>query len=130
MSPRGPESASRLWSGGASGASGLDGPSSRSRPAERHATDLHELARGAVCAALYTDGRRRTLDDELRPILRRTCDAAREQDTLVERLLILLKDAWREQPVGWPKRHIDSEDTLARLITLCIEEYYAPIRRS
>ena len=88
------------------------------------ATDLRELARGAVCAALHSDGRGRRLDEEVRPILRRTCDVAREHDTMVERVLILLKDVWREQPEARPKRYSDAEDTLARVITLCIEEYY------
>jgi hypothetical protein len=92
--------------------------------------ELRKLARGAVHAALYPDRQGLGQDGEAREILRLICDVARAQDTLVERVLVVLKEAWREQPEARRRRHFDAEDTLARVITLCIEEYYAPSRSS
>lgn len=96
----------------------------------RNLTDLRALTRAAMRAALRADRRGAGLDGEVLQLLQLTCDSARMNGTFVERVLILLKEAWREQPEGRPRRYSDAEDTLARVITLCIEEYYAPSRSS
>ncbi|MBV9111025.1 MAG: hypothetical protein JO306_16585 [Gemmatimonadetes bacterium] len=96
----------------------------------RSLTDLRVLTRAAVRATLRAERRGVGLDGEVLQLLRLACDIARINDTFVERVLILLKEAWREHPEARPRCYADAEDTLARVITLCIEEYYAPFRSS
>ena len=68
-------------------------------------------------------------DGELREALRRVGDSAQACGLRAEQLLILLKGGWRELPEA---RHLtrvsgsDGDGTLARVISLCIEKYYAP----
>ena len=150
MSTRGPEPATATWSGGAAAAPGMDRiPDHMGRHSERHvpiegdvmqrerlqpdggtslyrdATDLRALARGAVRAALLAEQRGVGLDGEVRHFFHVICVVARAHGTPVERVLILIKEAWREQPEARPRRYADAEDSLARVITVCIEEYYA-----
>lgn len=114
------------WRMSAPGMSPMDGV-----PDGHHAGDLRALTRRIVRAALRADRRRPgpEPDAQMLQLLRVTCNLARANHTLVEQLLILLKEAWREQPDARPLRHSDAVDTLARVITLCIAEYYAPTQR-
>lgn len=89
---------------------------------------LRELAAAAMaCAARQAPGRADVPPaGELRAILRRTCDAARAEGLRAEQLLLVLKAEWRRLPpelLAW--RDADA-DRLARAITFCIAEYYAP----
>jgi hypothetical protein len=62
---------------------------------------------------------------ETRQLLRKICDAARANDTTIENVLILLKETWALLPetrVGPPA---DAQATLSRIVSICIEEYYA-----
>ena len=87
---------------------------------------LRELTRTALLVALHDAAHGRVLDGTVRPVLRQVCDAARACDARVEHLLILLKEACLELPEARRANHDDAQDTLARVITLCIEEYYGP----
>ena len=61
--------------------------------------------------------------------LRGACDAARESGLRAEQLLLIFKEGWRYLPEAQRLRRQDAEAALARVITLCIHEYYGPERR-
>ena len=68
-------------------------------------------------------------DDETRKTIWRLCQAAQEAGLRGEQVLILLKEAWRDEPEARRAAHDHDGDMLSRVITLCIQEYYAPQRR-
>lgn len=93
------------------------------------AAPLRELVREALRAALQAEHRGAAADSEVRTLLRQACDTARVNDAHVERLLILLKEVWRELPQARHRTHIDAQAPLARVVTMCIDEYYATTPR-
>jgi len=66
----------------------------------------------------------------LRAALRDVCERARCDSVRVEHLLVVLKDCWRALPerAVLPRHHADQ--TLANLVSACIEEYYKDQKRS
>lgn len=108
-------------------------PPSSSRNAAFHpfseAAQLRDLARNTVRAALRAEQRGGAAEGEVRMLLRQACDSAHLQDAHVERLLILLKEAWRELPQARHRTHNEAQAPLARVVTLCIEEFYATTPR-
>lgn len=92
----------------------------------REAVQLRELARSALRGALHAEARGGVPDADVRRMLRRACDAARACNAHVEQVLILLKEAWRELPGARHGTHGEAQARLARMVTLCIKEYYAP----
>ena len=56
------------------------------------------------------------------------CAAARANDVRAETLILAIKDAWRRFPESRGASRLDSEVTLATVITKCIREYYGPRR--
>ena len=86
---------------------------------------VRELARGTVRTALRPDARFDRADGEVRRLIRQTCDLARAHDIAVERLLVVVKQAWVELPEARQASHTAGWGTLDRVVTLCIEEYYA-----
>ena len=64
------------------------------------------------------------LKGDLRPALQEACDRARNDGLRVEELLLVLKDAWREQLERRGLPRIDTDAVLARIVTACIDEYY------
>lgn len=93
-------------------------------------TQLRELTRAALRVAMEDAAHGRMPDGAVRAMLREVCAAARACDARVEHLLILLKEACLKLPEARRVNHDDAQDTLARVITLCIEEYYGPrVRR-
>jgi hypothetical protein len=86
---------------------------------------LREQLLGALSLALRVgDGSEGARDGGLRRLIQRASQSARERGLRAEQLLILLKETWRELP---EVRHVpfqDADDMLARVVTLCIEEYY------
>ena len=66
---------------------------------------------------------------QMRAALRALCGEAQAHGLPAERLLLVLKEAWRELP-GASRAALNHDDTvLGRVISLCIEEYYEPGRR-
>ena len=61
----------------------------------------------------------------IREALRQACDTAHERGLHAEQLLILVKEAWHELPATRRATRDEAERLLARVITLCVEEYYA-----
>ena len=98
---------------GAAGEQWSPGPPARVTPAYAAAT-------------LRTALQERSPGWDLRRALRAMCDVAHREDLRVEQLLITLKQVWhtlpeaRELPSGRERNEI-----LARIISTCIEEYYA-----
>jgi len=91
-------------------------------------------ARGAQLRDLADEALRRAcgaarlgdvVDEETRELMRRSCDVAHERGLQAEQLLLLLKQAWRELPEAQRLPHHEAGDGLARVITVCIHEYYA-----
>lgn len=101
---------------------GADGVGLRGRTG----VDLHALLRDTIRIAIEAGPYSVRQDDAVQQLLRHACDTARSHGTLVEQLLILLKQAWHEMPKARMRRDTDARDTLACVITMCIEEYYGP----
>jgi hypothetical protein len=86
----------------------------------RLARETSEVLRRAIEAQRLG----RSPGDAERRALRAVCEEARENSILVERLVILCKDVWRSLPEARQLPRDVREATLARVITLCIDEFY------
>ena len=86
--------------------------------------NLRDLLDIVLRRAVYTVGGGYSLASGLRDSMRRVCLLAHGRDVRPEQLLIMIKEAWFELPE--PERILrnHSGDVLARVITLCIDEYY------
>jgi hypothetical protein len=89
------------------------------------AAHLRRLAGSALRHAVHAAQRGEAPDGQVREALRRACDAARERDLRAEELIVILKAAWHGLPEARDIRRHDSADVLARVITVCVDEYYA-----
>ncbi len=68
-------------------------------------------------------------EGQLRSDLQEVCREARRQNMRVEYLIIAFKDAWRELPEARTlPQGSQGTEFLNRVITLCIAEFYAPLR--
>jgi hypothetical protein len=94
----------------------------------RDAEPLRELAHTALRGALLDDVRVSDRDGQVRVLLRNACEVARAREIHVEQVLILLKEVWQEIPQHGQINHRDAQAVLAHVVSLCIEEYYAPKR--
>ena len=97
-------------------------------PRRRAAEPLRGLAQSALRGACLVDIRISDRDVQMRMLLRRICDDARARDVHVEQLIVLLKETWHELPQAALMSHSDAEAVLSRVVSLCIDEYYAPRR--
>jgi hypothetical protein len=98
-----------------------------------HRDRLRELVREAALVALGAIRSVGSLDapiDEARPHLRAAGVIARERGVRAEQVILLLKEVLRQQrePHGLSRGEI--EVVLARTVTLCIKEYFAPLAES
>lgn len=87
--------------------------------------NLRELLDIVLRRAAYTVGSGYSLSSGLRDSMRRVCILAHARDLRPEQLLILVKQAWFELPEPQRILRDHTGDVLARVITLCIDEYYA-----
>jgi hypothetical protein len=86
------------------------------------ATETIEAVRSAlaVYVAAPSDG------DSLRQALDGMAAEAREKSILPEQLLVVLKDVWYSLPsVRAMREPTDQVRLLQRVVTMCIQEYYA-----
>jgi len=90
---------------------------------------LREASDGALLRALRAAARGDASDGEIQTAIESVCAAAREQGIAVEQVLIILKERWRELPEAERLLRRAAEETRARLITICIDAYYAPYHR-
>jgi hypothetical protein len=56
--------------------------------------------------------------------LRSACARAREAGLHAEDLIVILKDVWRELPDVQKMERAESNNTLAHIVSSCIEEFY------
>ena len=95
---------------------------------------LHAAAHAALRAALGEQLRRSSPDEpvsqlRLRRALRLLCDDARARGVRAEQLVIMIKQAWRSLPEAASRPGDDSgTELLRRVVSVCIEEYYAERR--
>ncbi len=82
-----------------------------------------EMLRSALIAVV--DGR--ASSSNVRPALRQLCVCARAEDLKAEQLLVRFKELWSSLPslAGLPRGR-QRNDLMARVTTMCIEEFYAP----
>jgi hypothetical protein len=66
-------------------------------------------------------------DDHWRACARVMCADARDRSVRIEELLISLKRIWPTIPGIERLRRDESGRLLSRVVTLCVEEYYAPL---
>ena len=102
--------------------------SAMSAPALPHpvtSAPISPAALGAVRCLLQAHFRNPLADPALRKSLRLLCDDARRRGMRAEQIIVLLKQAW----LSLPEIHLLYQggpyaDQLARIVSLCIEEYY------
>jgi hypothetical protein len=87
---------------------------------------LGELTRGVLLRVLRDPKRTFEADREVRAAMRQLCEAARADGLRAEQLLIALKEVWRTLPATRRSPLDEERETFARVVTLCIQEYYSP----
>jgi hypothetical protein len=87
---------------------------------------LRVLHDGVLLSALRWAAQDDGSDREIRTAIQSTCATAREAGVTAEQLLIVLKECWRKLPEAQRLLRRDADETRARLVTMCIDEYYAP----
>jgi len=85
---------------------------------------LRDLADGMLRRVARAARLEEVVDRDVRELMRRTCDAARTRGVRAEHLLVLLKEAWQELPEARRVPRHNAGDVLARVITVCVHEYY------
>lgn len=102
-------------------------PISAGDPAEPSADDRAALSLrvGQVLrTAAESQARGEFHDDAMRMALRPACEEARRCNIQVEHVLIICKNAWRSLPEAQRLRRDISDETIARVITLAINEFF------
>ena len=92
---------------------------------EPHPSVLSERATTALRSALQGQLRQPSTDHSLRRALRAFCIEARTRELRAEQLILLFKRVWRTLPEARGADTRKKQDMLDRLITICVEEYYA-----
>lgn len=64
-------------------------------------------------------------DEDLRPLVRRWCDAARVKQLPPERLLVIVKRQLGQMPVLHAQERPSRDMLSERIITMCIDEYFS-----
>lgn len=89
-------------------------------------TRVGELAVEASHAALGANWDGGAGELAARKSMRALCHAARAGSVPIEQLLILIKSAWHQLPDNRRRMDPATQATLARIVTICIHEYYRP----
>jgi hypothetical protein len=84
--------------------------------------ELGNAIERSLCEGEMHDSSKATIDVELHKALRVACAKARLQRVRAEHLLIDLKQVWMTIPSMLSTR---TEERLNRIISICIDEYYA-----
>ena len=85
---------------------------------------IAEAARVTV-HAIHASGWLDVSIDPARPRLRRAGVIARARDVRAERVILMLKEEWRKLPEPHGLSRNETDIVLARVVTLCIQEYFA-----
>lgn len=86
---------------------------------------LSERATTAVRSALQGQLRQPSADLSLRRALRALCLEARARELRAEQVIVLFKRAWDTLPESRGRDGGKKQEMLDRVITVCVEEYYA-----
>lgn len=86
---------------------------------------LNELADELLRCAVRAGDRGGAGDGNMRDALRRACDAAREGGLHAEELVVLVRVRWRYLPKAGTLEGPQGEALCARVVTLCIREFYS-----
>ena len=86
---------------------------------------LSERAMTALRTAIQGQFRQPTADHALRRALHALCLEARSKDLRAEQLIMVFKRAWHTLPESRGPETRKKQAVLDRLITICVEEYYA-----
>ena len=87
---------------------------------------LRDVSDGDLLRALRAAARGDFSNGEIQIAIESACAAARAQGIAAEQLLIVLKEYWRELPEARRLLGRDAYEMRARLVTMCIDAYYAP----
>lgn len=96
-------------------------------PTNVHTVDalLPERTMTALRSALQGQFRHPAGEVDLRRAMRAMCADGRKRQLRVEKIIILLKSIWNGLPEVQGRTTSSRQDLLDRLITICVEEYYA-----
>lgn len=103
----------------------LQGESAVSVREEFPASLLSERAMTALRTAIQGQFRHQTADHSLRRALRALCVEARAKELRAEQLILIFKRVWHSLPESRGGEARKRQNLLDRLITICVEEYYA-----
>lgn len=92
-------------------------------------SNLRGLATIVLRRAVYTVSNGYTIDGKLRESMRRVCKLAQNREVTVERLVVMLKEAWWDMPEAERVLGHRREEVLGRVVTVCIDEYFEPSTR-
>lgn len=62
-----------------------------------------------------------------RAAFRDSCALARARGVRAEQLILMIRDGWHRLPELRGVSRVDADVTRARVVTLCIQEYYEPL---
>lgn len=99
------------------GATRRDGTLPDSQFAERAGTALRSALQGHL--------RQPVTDETLRRALHALCTDARTKSLRPEHLIVIFKQVWGSLPEVQGRSANRRQDLLDRIVTICIEEYYA-----
>ena len=89
---------------------------------------LRDVSYEDLLRALRAVARGDSSDGEIQIAIETACATARAQGVAAEQLVIVLKECWRQLPEVHRLQGRDAYETRARLVTMCIDAYYAPER--
>ena len=87
--------------------------------------DTEQLARELLREALRAQRGGRWSDESVRARTRAVCACAHANGLPIERVLVTLKQEWRGTPEARRFRRFEATTVLERIVTLCINEFYA-----
>ena len=97
-------------------------PAARKEP---RSISLSDRAITALRSAIQGQFRQPSADPSVRRALRALCLEARAKDLRPEQLILLFKRAWYSLPESRGHDTKKKQEMLDRLITICVEEYFA-----
>ena len=110
--------------------SGAPASLEQARPSAPHATipRLRALVDDVLRTAFVRTRDDRSLDQPTMgpDPMRELCAVARANDLRPEAVILAIKDGWRRFPESHVQSRLESEATVAVIITRCIKEYYRP----
>ena len=89
------------------------------------AGETRDLVRALLLEALVAQRSGHGPDGALRRRTQAMCSCARSVGLPIEQVLVMLKEEWRTTPESRQLHRQDAAQLIERVVTLCIDEYYA-----